>query len=105
MLPQVQGGVSEGLKRENLATILGRPAPAGIAFTHGFQVVQGGPSGSVPLLDLTLWSRYKASRYALDSTRAQRMSTREQTVLLVVSQYLGCLREAARVDAVRSRVA
>lgn len=104
MLPQVQGGLSEGLKKENLATILGRPAPAGIAFTHGFQVVQGGATGSVPVFDLTLWSRYKASQYAVDSTRAQRTSTREQTVLLVVSQYLGCLQASARVDAAGSRV-
>jgi outer membrane protein len=104
MLPQVQGGVSEEFKKENLATILGRPAPAGIAFTHGFQVVQGGATGSVPVFDLTLWSHYKASQYAVDSTRAQRMSTREQIVLLVVSQYLGCLQAHARVQAAQSRV-
>jgi outer membrane protein TolC len=104
LLPQVEGSVSEGLRRDNLATILGKPAPPGIALNRGFQVVQGGASASVPIFDVSLWSRYKASGYAVHSAAEQRVGVREQTVLLVVSQYLRCLRASARVEAAHSRV-
>ena len=104
LLPQVQSSVSEGWRKDNLATILGRQPPAGIALNRGFQVVEGGVTASVPLFDLSLWRRYKASQYAQLSAGAQRVGVREQTVLLVVSQYLSCMRATARVQAAQSRV-
>ena len=40
----------------------------------------------------------------MDSTKANSLSTREQVILLVVSQYIGTLRNVANVEASRSRV-
>ncbi len=104
LLPQVQSDVAEGLRKENLATILGRKPPASIALNRGFQVVEGGATASVPIFDLTLWRRFRASGYAQLSAGEQRTGVREQTVLLVVSQYLSCMRATARVRAAQSRV-
>ena len=104
LLPQVQSYASEALRKDNLATILGREPPANIALNRGFQVFQGGATASVPLFDLTLWDRYKASGYAQLAAGTQRAGVREQTVLLVVSQYLSCMRATARVSAANSRV-
>jgi outer membrane protein TolC len=55
-------------------------------------------------LDLTLFRRYQASRHAANASRADSLSTREQVILLVVSQYIGTLRSMADVQASQSRV-
>ncbi|PYU16847.1 MAG: hypothetical protein DMG29_03145, partial [Acidobacteria bacterium] len=56
------------------------------------------------LLDLTLWRRWQASREGVRASEADQQSVREQVALLVVSQYLGCLRAGADVRAAQSRV-
>lgn len=104
LLPQVAASGSAGVHRNNFATLLGKPAPHGIVVTHGFQVIEGGAEASFPLFDLTLWHRYKAAGFAVNAGDQQRLSVRERTVLLVVSQYLGSLRAQARVRAAQSRV-
>jgi outer membrane protein TolC len=53
---------------------------------------------------LTLFRRYQASRSAADASRLDSQSTREQVILLVVSQYIGTLRATADVQASQSRV-
>jgi outer membrane protein TolC len=58
----------------------------------------------MPLFDLTLWRRWQAAREGLAASRAESQSTREQIVLLVVSQYLASLRSGADVKAAESRV-
>jgi outer membrane protein TolC len=55
-------------------------------------------------LDLTLIRRYQASRNTANASRADSLSTREQVILLVVSQYIGTLRSMADVQASQSRV-
>jgi outer membrane protein TolC len=50
-----------------------------------------------------LWRHYKSSRLGIDSSRARETSAREESVMLVVSQYLGCQRAAADVQAAQSR--
>ncbi len=65
---------------------------------------QAGPNFSVPVFDLTLWRRWQASKEGVNASRAQDQGVREQITMLVVSQYLGCLRAAADVKAAQSRV-
>ena len=69
-----------------------------------FEVAQAGVGVTAPVFDLTLWRRYRSSQLGVDSVRAQEVSVREESVLLVVSQYLGSQRAAADVQAAKSRV-
>jgi outer membrane protein TolC len=59
---------------------------------------------SAPVFDLTLWQRYQAARNTADASKANSLSTREQVILLTVSQYIGTLRAIANVQASQSRV-
>jgi outer membrane protein TolC len=59
---------------------------------------------NAPLFDLTLWRRYQGSKLGIDASRAEERTAREQSVLLVVSQYLGTQRALAEVAAAHSRV-
>ena len=70
-----------------------------------FQIFTAGPSFGAPIFDLTLWRRYQAARKTMDASRANSLATREQVILLVVSQYIGTLRAGANVKASESRVA
>jgi len=51
-----------------------------------------------------LWQRYQAARNTASASKANSLSTREQVILLVVSQYIGTLRSVANVEASKSRV-
>jgi outer membrane protein TolC len=56
------------------------------------------------VFNLTLWRRYQAERSIANAQKQNSLSTREQVVLLVVSQYIGTLRAVATVQAAGSRV-
>jgi outer membrane protein len=103
LLPSLQARVAETAIRSNFEAFTGKPIPNFPRQVGPYQTFQGGVAASMPLFDLTLWKRLQASNYALKARSAQLQSTREQTVLLVVSQYLGCLRAAADVKAAQSR--
>ena len=49
------------------------------------------------IFDLTLFRRYQASRNSENASKFDSQSTREQVILLVVSQYIGTLRATADV--------
>jgi outer membrane protein len=104
LLPQVRGQASESLNRTNLEALIGIRIPGFAQHAGPFRYEQVGTSFDMPVFDLTLWRRYRASQYGIDSTRAQETNTREESVLLVVSQYLGSQRGAADVAAAQSRV-
>src|SRR5207249_10520657 len=70
-----------------------------------FQIFTAGPSFGAPIFDLTLWRRYQAAHKTMEASRASSLATREQVILLVVSQYIGTLRAGANVKASESRVA
>jgi outer membrane protein TolC len=83
----------------------GRTPFPGFPKTIGpYQIFSAGPSVSAPVFDLTLWRRYQAAQNNLKASKANSLSTREQVVLLVVSQYIGTLRAVADVQASQSRV-
>ena len=107
LLPQATARISDEAQKINLrAQFGGVPAFPGLPKTLGpFQLFSAGPSVSAPVFDLTLWQRFQAARNTASASRANSLSTREQVILLVVSQYIGTLRAVANVEASQSRVA
>jgi outer membrane protein TolC len=106
LLPQVQVGATEQWERLNLVAQFGgrRIFPGFPGHLGPYPVFSAGPSFNGPILDLTLIRRYQASRNTANASRADSLSTREQVILLVVSQYIGTLRSMADVQASQSRV-
>ncbi len=104
LLPQASLDVRDSAERLNIEASIGLKF-AGISEHVGpFQVFQAGGIFSQQIFDLTLWRRWQASRERVKGSSAERQSVREQTVLLVVSQYLGVLRAGAEVQAAKSRM-
>ena len=108
LLPQADLKTSDSLNRVNLqAEFGGKPLVPGFALPGHigpYQVFQAGPTFGTSVIDLSLWKRYQASRENVTASKADSLSTREQVILLVVSQYIGTLRAVANVQASRSRV-
>jgi outer membrane protein len=104
LLPQADLNVSDAVERLNLEAFLGQKIPGFPEHGGPFQIFQAGPSFQTPVFDLTLFRRYQATRYAANASKADSLSTREQVILLVVSQYIGVLRDVADVQASQSRV-
>lgn len=106
LLPQASARISDEAQKINLrAEFGGVPAFPGLPKTVGpFQLFSAGPSVSAPVFDLTLWRRFQAARNTAGSSKANSLATREQVILLVVSQYIGTLRAVANVEASQSRV-
>jgi outer membrane protein TolC len=104
LLPQGQLEASDAVRRVNIQSQFGKPIPGFPQHIGPLQVFQAGPSFSAPVFDLTLWRRYQAERSIASAQKANSLSTREQVVLLVVSQYIGTLRAVATVQAAGSRV-
>ena len=106
LLPQVRASISDEAQKVNLRAEFGGKAPfPGFPKSLGpYQVFSAGPGVSAPVFDLTLWNRYQAARNTASASQANNLSTREQVILLVVSQYIGTLRAMADVQASQSRV-
>jgi outer membrane protein len=108
LLPQANFRVADSANRVNLqAEFGGKPlVPGGQLPGHigPYQVFSAGPEFGSSIFDFSLWKRYQAARSNVDATKADSLSTREQVILLVVSQYIGTLRAVANVTASKSRV-
>jgi len=115
LLPQASLDLQEQWQRVNLQAQFGGnpgrvfPLPPGstTSFPRAvgpFTIFSTGVGFSGPLFDLTLYHRYLASRATESAGKADSLSTREQVILLVVSQYIGTLRAVADVEASQSRV-
>jgi outer membrane protein TolC/ABC-type transporter Mla MlaB component len=114
LLPQADLGVSNQWQRQNLRAFFGGSSPFGGGSLPGGFVLPGhvgpynlfstGPSFSGQIFDLTIFRRYQASKNAASASKQDSLSTREQVILLVVSQYIGTLRAVANVQASQSRV-
>src|ERR1035438_2096292 len=103
LLPQVNGTLGGSDHRFNIQTAFGSGFPGLAAHAGRGGGAKAGLGFSAPVFDLTLWNRYRSSQMAQDSRRSQELTVREESVLLVVSQYLGSQRAAAEVDAAQSR--
>src|SRR5215472_7644660 len=106
LLPQANLHVADSANRVNVkAEFGGLPLFPGVPGHIGpFQLFSAGPTFGSSVFDLSLWKRYKASRSNVNEAKANSLSTREQVILLVVSQYIGTLRAVANVEASKSRV-
>jgi outer membrane protein len=106
LLPQASANISDEAQKVNLLAQFGGKTPfPGFPATLGpYQIFSAGPSFGMPVFDLTLRRRYQAAQNTLNSSKANSLSTREQVILLVVSQYIGTLRAMANVEASQSRV-
>jgi len=111
LLPQANLSVGEQCERLNLAAEFGGGGfpglPPGTVFPGHigpFSLFSAGVGFNGQIFDLTLFRRYQAQRSAADASRFDSQSSREQVVLLVVSQYIGTLRATADVQASQSRV-
>jgi outer membrane protein len=104
LLPRFDGRVQESANRLNLEAAIGLSFPGFAQHVGPFWVSQAGASFNAPIFDLTLWRRYRASRFGVDASQRGEANAREESVLLVVSQYLGSQRAAADVQASQSRV-
>src|SRR5882724_5724970 len=106
LLPQASARISDEADKVNLLAQFGGQTPfPNFPKTLGpYQVFSAGTSFGAPVFDLTLWRRYQAARNTVNASKANSLSTREQVILLVVSQYIGTLRAMANVEASQSRV-
>ncbi|MGC1621160.1 MAG: TolC family protein [Candidatus Acidiferrum sp.] len=104
LLPQASLDVSDTVERINLEAFLGQKIPGFPEHGGPFQVFSAGPGFSAPVFDLTLFRRYQAAKETMNASKFDSLSTREQVILLVVSQYIGTLRNVANVQASESRV-
>jgi outer membrane protein len=105
LLPEANLSVKDQAQRVNLeAQFGGKKLPGFPQHVGPIQIFSAGPTLSGPVFDLTLWQRYQAARDTANSGTATSLSTREQVILLVVSQYIGTLRAVANVQASQSRV-
>jgi outer membrane protein len=111
LLPQANLSVGEEWQRINLAAEFGGGGfpglPPGTVFPGHigpFALFSAGVGFNGQIFDLTLFRRYQAARSSADASRLDAQSTREQVILLVVSQYIGTLRATADVQASQSRV-
>ncbi len=98
LLPEADLSVQDQAQRVNVqAQFGGRKIPGFPQHVGPYQIFSAGPAFGGPVFDLTLWERYQAARDTANSSRATSLSTREQVILLVVSQYIGSLRAIANV--------
>jgi len=104
LMPSLDAGVMGQRTRVNLDTFLGKPTPGGPTVTGPYNWGSASIQASVPLFDLSLWSRWKAAGHGEQSARARAAETREAIVALVVGQYLRAQRSAEAVKAAQSRV-
>jgi outer membrane protein TolC len=106
LLPQAQLGFTEDWQRTNILALFGGKVvlPGFPAHVGPYATFSAGPSFDGQVFDLTLLRRYQASRHSANASKSDSMSTREQVILLVVSQYIGTLRSIADVEASQSRV-
>lgn len=104
LLPQAGANLGDTMHRYNLPAQLGLPFQGFPEHVGPFYTPQFGVGVNAPLFDLTLWRRYQGSKLGIDASRAEERTAREQSVLLVVSQYLGTQRALAEVAAAHSRV-
>jgi outer membrane protein len=105
LLPQADLDVRDEATRANIqAQFGGRKIPGFPQHVGPYQIFSAGPSFGGSIFDLTLWKRYQAAKDTANASKATSLSTREQVILLVVSQYIGTLRAVATVQASQSRV-
>jgi outer membrane protein len=104
LLPKADLQVYDALRRSNIEAQFGARIPGFPQHIGPVNIFNAGPTFGMPVFDLTLWNRYRSAQDTANASKANSLSTREQVILLVVSQYIGTLRAVANVEASQSRV-
>jgi outer membrane protein len=104
LLPQADLQTYDAVRRSNIQAQLGIEIPGFPQHIGPINIFNAGPTFGMPVFDLNLWNRYRSARAGANASRETSLSTREQVILLVVSQYIGTLRAMATVEAAQSRV-
>jgi len=104
LMPAMEASAMGQRNRLNLDTFLGSPSPGGPLIAGPYNYGSGGIGASVPLFDLSLWNRWKASKNLEQSALAKAKGVREAITALVVGQYFRAQRSAEAIRAAQSRV-
>jgi outer membrane protein TolC len=104
LLPQISLTANTKVTRASLEAVFGKKIDGFPDHTGPFLAVQAGAGGTAPIFDLALWHQWRAARESVSARNAEQATARELNAQLVVSQYLGSLRAAAQVDAVKTRL-
>jgi len=104
LIPNATLQVSDEARRQNIEAGFGTKIPGIPEHSGPFQIFNAGVAFGTPIFDLTLWRRYQAAKELAGAQKSTSDATREQVILLVVSQYIGSLRAEANVTASKSRV-
>ncbi len=104
LMPALEADATGQRTRVNLDTELGTATPGGpdVVGPYNWGIV--GFQATMPLLDLSLWSRWKAARHDVATAEARAREVREGIIALVVAQYLRVQRSGEAVKAAQSRV-
>jgi outer membrane protein TolC len=103
LLPSVAAEANGQRLRPNLDTSFGSPNPAYLNIpVYNWGIVD--VNASMPLFDLSLWNRWKATKNGEQTAKAKAREVREQIAALVVGQYLRAQRATEAVKAAQSRV-
>jgi outer membrane protein len=104
LLPQADLQTYDAVRRSNIEAQLGISIPGFPQHIGPINIFNAGPTFGMPVFDRNLWNRYRSARAGANASKENSLSTREQVILLVVSQYIGTLRAMATVEAAQSRV-
>jgi outer membrane protein TolC len=105
LLPSLQAQASQVRHSLNYETFTGEPVSPGVPVVLGpFTLRSFGLSAQAPLLDLSLWRRWRGSKALAESSKAEAEQAREEISALVVGQYLLALRSEAQVRTVQARI-
>lgn len=104
LLPSLQAQASEVRHSFNFETFTGEPVAVGEPVVGPFSIRTFGLHAQVPLLDLSLWRRWRGARALAEGAKAETGQAREEIAALVVGQYLLGLRAEAQVRAVQARI-
>jgi outer membrane protein TolC len=104
LMPKLEAEAYGQRSKYNLNAQLGMSVPGFPPVVGPFNWDTYGLGAQVPLLDLSLWKKWRASQHAEASAKAQGRAVREEVTALVVGQYFRALRAAASVKAGESRV-
>ena len=104
LLPSLEAQASEIRHSFNYETYTGEPAHGTPVLIGPFSVRSVGLQAEVPLLDLSLWRRWRGSEAMVESGRAEVEQAREEISALVVGQYLLALRAEAQIRAIQARI-
>jgi outer membrane protein len=107
-LPDIETSVTDQSETVNLRTFgLNFPLPAGLAFPSlvgPFSVFDARATAQQSVLDFSSIRKYQSSKVAVEATKADAETTRNQVSDAIARAYLACLRADAKLETERANV-